>query len=60
MNTRIGMALILALLAACTATEEVILIEPIMEEPMVSPDPVEPCDTGDDDGIGGTGCAPVE
>lgn len=48
---------LLMLLTACAMQEEV------MEEPMMAEDiarvPVEGCDPGDDDGIGGTGCEPV-
>lgn len=48
---------LLILLTACAMPED------IMEEPMMAEDiaraPVAPCDPGDDDGIGGTGCEPV-
>ena len=60
MKHRLGMLLVLGMLAACAVEEELILIEPVMEEPMVAPEAVDPCDAGDDDGIGGTGCEPTQ
>ncbi len=45
-------------LAACTHQEELVLEEPIIEEELADIGPTD-CPTGDDDGIGGTGCEPV-
>ena len=60
MKHRLGMLLVLGVLAACAVEEELILIEPVMEEPIVAPEAADPCDTGADDGIGGTGCEPTQ
>ncbi|NNE80791.1 MAG: hypothetical protein HKN18_11025 [Silicimonas sp.] len=48
-------------LSACAAEEqEVILTEPRPMEDAAAAEAVLPCETGDDDGIGGTGCQPLE
>ncbi|WP_299138551.1 hypothetical protein [uncultured Tateyamaria sp.] len=61
-------ALLCLLLAiACTpgappaepTVEAPLIVEPILLEPILSEERVEPCVTGDGDGIGGTGC-PVD
>ena len=61
---RIAAAVLALALAACAMPEEeVVIVEPVMAEPSaieVSPAPkskLEACVPGEDDGIGGTGCA---
>ena len=48
---------LLMLLTACTMQEEV-MEKPVMEEDIARA-PIAACESGDDDGIGGTGCEPV-
>lgn len=50
--TRYLLLLSITFLTACVQMEE-----EVMEEPMVMAEEVTDCLTGDDDGIGGTGCA---
>ena len=61
---RIAAAVLALALAACAMPEEeVVIVEPVMAEPSAveaSPAPnskLEACVPGEDDGIGGTGCA---
>ncbi len=55
-----GFALLtLLLLSACAMQEEMIMVEEPMMEEDVAAIPTDECETGDDDGIGGTGCQPV-
>ena len=51
---------VVATLAGCTIKDESVLHEPIvMEEAAMDARSLPPCDVGDD-GIGGTGCEPLE
>jgi len=53
--------LFVAALAGCAAEEqEIILAEPSRATDVMEAAPVLPCEPGDDDGIGGTGCEPLE
>ena len=63
MKTFRAMSLIgLAFLAACAAEEQEVIVteERAPMEDALAADPIQPCDHGDEDGIGGTGCAPLE
>ncbi len=52
-------AALVCLLFAIACTPAPPPAEPILEEAILSEERVEPCVTGDGDGIGGTGC-PVD
>lgn len=60
MSQRLPICLFLCLvLSGCAVQDEpVILEEPIMEEELAHEGTLG-CETGDEDGIGGTGCEPV-
>lgn len=57
MIRRLGLLALFAL-TACGVQEELIMVEPMIEEDIAAV-PTDACDSGDDDGIGGTGCEPV-
>ena len=57
MIRRLSIALMCFALAACAQLEAPALEEPIVDE--IAREGVPDCDTGDEDGIGGTGCEPV-
>ncbi|RLJ60423.1 hypothetical protein BCF46_0623 [Litoreibacter meonggei] len=55
-------ALALALAGCAMPQDEVVVVEPVMAEPMAAEAgapkaKIEDCVPGEDDGIGGTGCA---
>ncbi|TDT75049.1 hypothetical protein BDE40_1774 [Litoreibacter halocynthiae] len=60
---RIATAALALALAACAMPEqEVVIVEPVLAEPAVAEagapnSKLEACVPGEDDGIGGTGCA---
>ena len=60
---RVAEAVLALALAACAMPEEeVVIVEPVLAEPMAvesaaSKAKIEDCVPGEDDGIGGTGCS---
>ena len=59
MINRICLVLLVFLLSACALPEEFVLEEPIIADEVANAEPIADCNSGDDDGIGGTGCEPV-
>ena len=54
---RAGLAVMTVIFVTGCALDE----DPVpSEEPMMEAAPVAPCENGDEDGIGGTGCEPLE
>jgi len=55
----LGTAFCLVLLAGCAAEEEEVILTEPMADAVMEERAVLPCETGDGDGIGGTGCEPL-
>jgi len=62
MTVRLSLLIVFfVLLSACSVEEEVVILEePMVEEPSRDAASSIDCESGDEDGIGGTGCDPVE
>ncbi|MEM8803324.1 MAG: hypothetical protein AAGF55_12385 [Pseudomonadota bacterium] len=51
-----GIPLVLLVLSACSAQQEPVLEEPVID---IAQEDLAACSPDDEDGIGGTGCEPV-